>query len=103
MKNVEFVVGIEDKVYLRWQLSILLESLHGQLPRGWEVWVVVCNGHEDLSADLRRVLQTYGTRHFTGMNHPRDQNMDFAAGPDMYAPLNRIEALRVVSEHLAAN
>jgi hypothetical protein len=103
MKNVKFVVGIDDRVYMRWQLSILLESLHGKLPPGWEVWVVVCNGHEELSADLRRVLETYGARHFTGMNHPRDQNMDFAAGRDVYVPLNRIEALRVVGEHLGAD
>ena len=101
MKNVKFVVGIDDRVYMRWQLSILLESLHGKLPPGWEVWVVVCNGHEELSADLRRVLATYGARHFTGVNHPRDQNMDFAAGRDVYVPLNRIEALRVVAEHSA--
>jgi hypothetical protein len=60
MKNVKFVVGIDDRVYMRWQLSILLESLHGQLPPGWEVWVVVCNGHEPLSTDLQRVLNTYG-------------------------------------------
>jgi hypothetical protein len=103
MKNVKFVVGIDDRVYMRWQLSILLESLHGKLPPGWEVWVVVCNGHEELSADLRRVLATYGARHFTGVNHPRDQNMDFAAGRDVYVPLNRIEALRVVGEHLGMN
>lgn len=103
MKNVKFVVGIDDRVYMRWQLSILLESLHGKLPPGWEVWVVVCNGHEELSADLRRVLDIYGARHFTGVNHPRDQNMDFAAGRDVYVPLNRIEALRVVGEHLGAN
>ena len=103
MKNVKFVVGIDDRVYMRWQLSILLESLHGKLPPGWEVWVVVCNGHEELSADLKRILETYGARHFTGVNHPRDQNMDFAAGRDVYVPLNRIEALRVVGEHLGAD
>lgn len=100
MKKIKFVIGIDDRVYMRWQLSILLESLHGKLPAGWEVWVVVCNGHEELSADLRRVLETYGARHFTGVNHPRDQNMDFAAGRDAYVPLNRIEAMRVVADHL---
>ena len=103
MKNVKFVVGIDDRVYMRWQLSILLESLHGKLPPGWEAWVVVCNGHQPLSADLQRVLDTYGARCFTGVNHPRDQNMDFASGRDVYVPLNRIEALRVVGEHLGAD
>jgi hypothetical protein len=103
MKTVKIVVGIDDRVYMRWQLSILLESLHGKLPPGWEVWVVVCNGHEPLSADLQRVLDAYGARHFTGIDHPRDQNMDFAAGRDVYVPLNRIEALRVVGEHLGAD
>src|SRR5262249_41335485 len=102
MKHVKFVVGIDDRVYMRWQLSILLESLHGKLPPGWEVWVVVCNGHQELSADLKRVLDTYGARTFTGVNHPRDQNMDFASGSDVYVPLNRIEALRVVGEHLGS-
>lgn len=100
MKNVKFVVGIEDRVYLRWQLSILLESLHGKLPPGWEPWVVVCNGHQDLSGDLRRVLETYGVRHFTGANHPHAENMDFAGGGDIYVPINRIEALNVVAEHV---
>src|SRR5262245_37126201 len=91
-KNVKFVVGIDDRVYLRWQLSILLESLRGKLPEGWEPWVVVCNDHRPLSTELQRLLNVYGVRHFTGADHPLRNDMDFAAGSDVYVPINRIEA-----------
>jgi hypothetical protein len=99
--NVKFVVGIEDRVYLHWQLAILLESLRDKLPHGWEPWVVVCNDHGPLSTDLRRLLDAYGIRWFTGANHPHRQNMDFAGGGDVYVPINRIEALNVVADHVA--
>jgi hypothetical protein len=99
-KKVKFVVGLEDRVYMRWQLSILLESLRGKLPEGWEPWVVVCNDHRPLSVDLQRLLKVYGVRHFTGANHPRRETMDFAAGDDVYVPINRIEALNVVADHV---
>jgi hypothetical protein len=99
-KNVKLVVGIEDRMYLRWQLSILLESLRGKLPEGWEPWVVVCNDHRPLSTDLQRVLSAYGTRYFTGANHPHREKMDFAGGGDVYVAVNRIEALNVVAEHV---
>lgn len=100
MKTIKFVVGIEDRVYMRWQLAILLESLRGKLPDGWEPWVVVCNDHRTLSTDLQRLLDAYGTRHFTGADHPHHENMDFAAGDDIYVPINRIEALNIVADHI---
>ncbi len=100
VKTIKFVVGIEDRVYMRWQLAILLESLRGKLPDGWEPWVVVCNNQRALSTDLRRLLDAYGTRHFTGADHPHHENMDFAAGRDVYVPINRIEALNVVADHV---
>ena len=100
VKKVKFVVGIEDRVYMRWQLAILLESLLGKLPDGWEPWVVVCNDHRSLSTDLQRLLDAYGTRHFTGADRPHRENMDFAAGEDVYVPINRIEALNVVGDHV---
>ena len=97
---IKFVVGIEDKTYLRWQLAILCESLIGQLPNGWEILVVVCNDHQPISEELRHILDAYGVRHFTGANHPVRENMDFATGPDWYLILNKIEALRAVGEAL---
>jgi hypothetical protein len=100
VKKVKFVVGIEDRVSMRWQLAILLESLRGKLPDGWEPWVVVCNDGRPLSADLQRLLNAYGTRHFAGADHPHRENMDFAAGEDAYVPINRIEALNVVADHV---
>jgi len=100
VKTVKFVVGIEDRVYMRWQLAILLESLRGKLPDGWEAWVVVCNDHRPLSTDLQRLLEAYDTRYFTGTDRPRRENMDFAGGGDIYVPINRIEALNVVANHV---
>ena len=96
----KFVVGIEDKPYFHWQLPILFESLAGQLPEGWEFLVVVCNNHGPLSDALLHVFEKYGITHLTGANHPVNENMDFAGGGDQYAPLNRIEALRVVAPHV---
>ena len=99
VRKVKFVVGIEDRVYMHWQLSILLESLRGKLPKGWEPWVVVCNDHRALSIDLQRMLDAYGTRYFTGTYHPHRENMDFAGGGDIYVPINRIEALNIVADY----
>jgi hypothetical protein len=96
----KFVMGIEDKPYFHWQLPILFESLAAQLPDGWECLVVVCNNHDAISDPLLLVFETYGITHLTGANHPVNENMDFAAGGDQYAPLNRIEALRVVAPHV---
>jgi hypothetical protein len=95
-----FVVGIEDKTYFHWQLPILFESLIGQLPKDWDILLVVCNNHQPLSGPLRHICESYGVTWFTGASHPAHQNMDFAAGDDYYAPLNRIEALRVVAPHV---
>lgn len=97
---VRFVVGVEDKTYFRWQLPILFESLTGQLPEGWDVLVVVCNNHAPLSEAMRHIFETYGITYFTGIDHPANENMDFAGGGDTYAPINRIEALRVVAPHV---
>ena len=97
---VRFVMGVEDKAYFHWQLPILFESLIGQLPEGWDILVVVCNDHRPVSAALRHIFETYAVTHFTGVNHPANENMDFAGGGDIYAPINRIEALRVVAPHV---
>ena len=93
-------MGIEDKTYFRWQLPILFESLIAQLPENWEIFVVVCNNHEPLSEAMLHVLGSYGITHFTGINHPANENMDFAGGGDVYSPINRIEALRVAAQHV---
>jgi hypothetical protein len=97
---VKFVMGIEDKTYFHWQLPIFFESLIGQLPKGWEILVVVCNDHHPLSDTLVRIVERYGVTYVTGANHPASQNMDFAGGGDHYVPLNRIEALRAVAPSL---
>ena len=97
---VKFVMGIEDKTYFRWQLPILFESLIAQLPESWEIFVVVCNNHEPLSETMLHILGSYGITHFTGINHPANENMDFAGDGDVYSPINRIEALRVAAQHV---
>ncbi|MDJ0869981.1 MAG: PqqD family protein, partial [Myxococcota bacterium] len=97
---VRFAMGIEDKTYFHWQLPILFESLIGQLPEDWKIFVVVCNDHQPLSEALLHVLQTYGVRYFTATSHPANENIDFAGGGDVYVPFNRIEALRVVAPHV---
>ena len=99
-KPIKFVVGIEDRVYFYWQLPILFESVRDKLPAGWEILVVVCNNHEPLSAELRHIFSTYDVRYFTGANHPRNQSLDFATGSDEYVPLNRIEALNIISDQV---
>ncbi len=96
----KFVMGIEDSTYFQWQLPILFESLIGQLPRGWDIFVVVCNDHRPLSDALLHVFESYGITYFTGVNHPANEAMDFADGGRGYVPINRIEALRVVAPHV---
>lgn len=98
---VKLVLGLEDRPSFHWQLAILFESLHGQLPRGWELLPVICNDGAPLSPELARVLDTYGVRPLAGRDLPRRQRMDFAGGGDVYPPLNRIEALRVAAERAA--
>jgi len=97
---VKFVVGIEDKTYFHWQLPILLESLHTKLPVGWEMIVVVCNNHVPLSDTLSDIFHAYGVTYFTTTNHPMNEKMDFSDGVDFYVPLNRIEALNAVADHI---
>jgi hypothetical protein len=98
---IKFVVGVEDKIYFHWQLPILFESLHGRLPPGWEVCVVVCNGHQALSEPLLRIVNAYNVKFVTGRNLPDRENMDFANGQDRYVPINRIEALAAIAPHVA--
>jgi len=98
---VALVLGLEDRPYFRWQLAILLESLHAQLPSDWRCLPVVCNGNRPLSTELHHVLDAYGVRALTGRDLPRDHPIDFAGAAEPYPPLNRIEALAVVREHVA--
>ena len=97
---VKLVMGVEDKLYFHWQLSILFESLAGQLPEAWKIFVVVCNDHQPLSEPMLHILRTYGVRHFTATSHATRENIDFAGGGDVYVPFNRIEALRAVAPHV---
>jgi hypothetical protein len=101
--RVRFVFGIEDKPSFRWQLAILFESLVGQLAPGWDVTVVVCNDHADLSAELKQLLDRYGVRAIRGTNHARGHDIDFAAGRGGYAALNRVEALKAIAGHVEAD
>lgn len=98
--RVFIVHGIEDLVHFHWQLAIMFESLVGQLPEGWEIKVVVCNNHRPISAELQHILDTYGVEYFTGENHADNHHMDFAGGGDRYVPINRVEALNVMSGHV---
>ena len=99
---VRFVFGVEDKSYFRWQLAILFESLKGQLPAGWDVTVVVCNDHQALSPELKRLVDAYGVRALTGINHAHSHAIDFASGAGGYVALNRVEALKAIADHVDA-
>ncbi len=99
--KVHIVHGIEDNHYFRWQLAIMFESLVGKMPAGWEIKVVVCNDHRSISADLKHILDTYDVQHFTGESHADNHHIDFAGGGDRYVPMNRVEALNIVSHHVA--
>ena len=82
------------------QLAVLCESLSGQLPAGWDVTVVVCNDHADLSPELRRLLEVYGLPALTGVNHAHSHDIDFSTGRGGYAMLNKVEALQAISAYL---
>ncbi len=99
--SVHFVYGIEDRTYFHWQLAILFESLVGQLPADWSLVVVVCNGHREISEELREVAATYDVLLLTGESLGDRHNIDFADGGERYVPLNRVEALAVVGQHVA--
>jgi hypothetical protein len=99
--RVRLVYGVEDRPYFHWQLAILFESLVGQMPAGWEAVVVVCNNHQPISPELAEIFQTYGVTYFTGESHADNHDMDFSGGGDRYVPVNRVEALRVLSRNSA--
>jgi len=98
--RVHIVHGIEDLPQFHWQLAIMFESLVGQLPEGWEIKVVVCNNHRAISTELQQVFNTYGVEHFTGENHADNHHLDIAGGGDRYVPINRVEALNIISNHV---
>lgn len=99
-RRVRFVFGIEDRPYFHWQLAILFESLVGQLPGGWDITVVVCNDHADLSPELTRLLDVYGVQAIRGTNHAHSHDIDFAGGRGGYVALNKVEALRAIAGHV---
>jgi len=99
--RVRFVFGIEDKPYFHWQLAILLESLVGRLAAGWDITVVVCNDHQRFSPELTRLIEIYGVRAVTGVNHAHSHKIDFSAHSGGYVALNRVEALKVVAAYVA--
>jgi len=101
--RLRIVHGVEDRPYFHWQLAIMFESLVGQLPAGWDVSIVVCNNHAPISAELEHIFDTYRVKYFTGESHADNQHIDFAGGGDRYVPLNRVEALNVISQHVAAD
>lgn len=100
-RRLRIVHGIEDSPYFHWQLAIMFESLVGQMPGGWEINVVVCNNHQPISHELSHILATYNVTYFTGESHADNHHIDFAGGGDRYVPLNRVEALNVISHHVA--
>ena len=99
--RIRFVFGVEDLPGFHWQLAILFESLVGQLVAGWDVTVVVCNDHAEISRELARLLDAYSVRAITGTNHRHSHDIDFAGGRGGYVALNRVEALRAIAGHVA--
>lgn len=98
---LRIVHGIEDNTYFHWQLAIMFESLVGQMPAGWDINVVVCNNHEPISSELAHIFETYQVKYYTGESHADNHHMDFAGGGDRYVPINRVEALNVISAHVS--
>lgn len=98
--RVRFVFGVEDRAYFHWQLAILFESMADQLPDTWDVTVVVCNDHEDLSPELKRLLQVYDVRAITGTNHAHSHDIDFSASSGGHVALNRVEAIKAIAPHV---
>ena len=101
--SLKFVVSIEDKQPMIWQLAVFLESLHGKLPPAWETIVVVCNDSTELSTPLSQILSDHQVRHFCTVNHAQQQNIDFIGRGREYFPLNKITALEVVAAHVKAS
>jgi len=99
--RLQFVVGIEDKQPFIWQLAVLLESLYDCLPQGWSAFVVVCNEHREISQQLRRVLDTYGSRWTTAPNYALRRDIDLMGGEQSYAALNKVGALEAVAPFLS--
>ena len=99
-RKVHFVHGIEDRIYFHWQLAVFYESLVGQLPAGWTASVVVCNGNNEVSDELRHIVDTYEVNLLTGESLGDLHSIDFADGGERYVPLNRVEALAVLAEHV---
>jgi hypothetical protein len=100
--RVRFVFGVEDIPYFHWQLAVLFESLSGQLPHGWDVTVVVCNDHAQLSEGLEHLISAYGVAALTGLNHSHSHDIDFSAGRGGYAMLNKVEALKAIAPYVEA-
>ena len=102
-RRLRIVQGIEDRPYFHWQLAVMFESLGGQLPVGWEINIVVCNNHQPISAELAHIFETYNVTYFTGESHADNHHIDFAGGGERYVPLNRVEALNVISHHVGVD
>ena len=93
-----FAIGIEDKPYFWWQTAIFLESFRGKLPDGWRTFVVVCNNGDELSPELKRILERYGTAYAQATNHANTYPIDIGKdGGECHAALNRVEALSVAA------
>jgi hypothetical protein len=99
---VRFVVAFEDRAYFHWQIAILLESLVGQLPVGWDVTLVVCNDHRPLSAPLAQIIHTYGVRAISGDDHSYGHPVDLSGGDSGYVALHRVEGLKAMA-HVVEN
>ena len=96
-----FAIGIEDKPYFWWQTAIFLESFRGQLPAGWQTFVVVCNNGETISSELRNILDKYDTRFAQSTNHAKANRIDVGHnGGECYAALNRVQALSAVADKI---
>lgn len=95
---VRFVVALEDRAYFHWQIAILLESLVGQLPDGWDLTLVVCNDHRALSSPLKQIIHSYGVRAISGADHSRGHPIDLSGDDSGYVALHRIEGLKAMAD-----
>ncbi|MEM6462755.1 MAG: PqqD family protein [Pseudomonadota bacterium] len=94
VKQMTFVIGVEDKVYCRWQTAIFLESFLGKLPEGWRTLIVICNNGRPLSPELQRILDVYETDYVRSTNHGESNKIDTGfRGGELHVAFNRVEAL----------
>ena len=95
----KFVFGIEDKPKFHSEVAIFSESLVEYLGEDDEICVVICNKDEELSKDLKKIGEVYeGKLRFLYGRNYRDNILDYTNN-SIQPGMNKIEALKIISEN----